>query len=201
MKKILLGLIAGAMIITLCACSDSGKNESKAEDTASTTASSSADTDADDESKAEDESKTEDGSKADASTEEGDSQLKTVYEKVKAEVKLPEEMSDFSAKRLERVLGVTEEQMDDFAGGICTDGVKQDQIIYIKAKSEDNVKEIQEKLQNNWDAIYNVIQNYDPKQKANIENAKVETNGLYVSLVISADADQIKKIFSEELGF
>lgn len=194
MKKILLGLIAGAMIITLCACSDSGKNESKAEDTASTTASS-ADTDADDESKAED------GSKADASTEEGDSQLKTVYEKVKAEVKLPEEMSDFSAKRLERVLGVTEEQMDDFAGGICTDGVKQDQIIYIKAKSEDNVKEIQEKLQNNWDAIYNVIQNYDPKQKANIENAKVETNGLYVSLVISADADQIKKIFSEELGF
>ena len=188
MKKILLGLIAGAMIITLCACSDSDKKQSKSEDSASSTVSAAAD------------SKTEDDSKTDASAAEGESQLKTIYEKVKAEVKLPEEMSDFSAKRLERVLGVTEEQMEDFAGGICTDGVKQDQIIYIKAKSEDNVKDIQEKLQNNWDAIYNVIQNYDPKQKANIENAKVETNGLYVSLVISADADQIKKIFSEELG-
>ncbi len=193
MKKILLGLIAGAMIITLCACSDSDKKQSKSEDSASSTVSAAADSKTEDDSKA-------DESKTDASAAEGESQLKTIYEKVKAEVKLPEEMSDFSAKRLERVLGVTEEQMEDFAGGICTDGVKQDQIIYIKAKSEDNVKDIQEKLQNNWDAIYNVIQNYDPKQKANIENAKVETNGLYVSLVISADADQIKKIFSEELG-
>ena len=193
MKKILLGLIAGAMIITLCACSDSDKKQSKSEDSASSTVSAAADSKTEDESKA-------DEIKTDASAAEGESQLKTIYEKVKAEVKLPEEMSDFSAKRLERVLGVTEEQMEDFAGGICTDGVKQDQIIYIKAKSEDNVKDIQEKLQNNWDAIYNVIQNYDPKQKANIENAKVETNGLYVSLVISPDAEAIKSIFSEVTG-
>ena len=109
-------------------------------------------------------------------------------------------MSDFTEKRLERVLGVTSEQMEDFAGGICTDGVKQDQIIYIKAKTDADVADIQEKLQNNWEAIYNVIQNYDPKQKANIEKAKVETNGMYVSLVISPDADQIKKIFSDNIS-
>ena len=109
-------------------------------------------------------------------------------------------MSDFSEKRLERVLGITSDQMDDFAGGICTDGVKQDQIIYVKAKDESNVADIQEKLQNNLDSIHNVIEKYDPKQKANIENAKVETNGLYVSLVISPDAEAIKSIFSEVTG-
>ena len=55
-------------------------------------------------------------------------------------------------------------------------------------------------FKNNLDSIHNVIEKYDPKQKANIENAKVETNGLYVSLVISPDAEAIKSIFSEVTG-
>ncbi len=202
MKKLFLGLIAGAMIISLCACGNNSGTESKSEDTQSSAAASVEESTADDAS-AEDastEASSADASAADASEGEEESELKTIYAIVKKEVTLPEEMSDFSEKRLERVLGITSDQMDDFAGGICTDGVKQDQIIYIKAKTDDDVKDIQEKLQNNWDAIYNVIQNYDPKQKANIENAKVETNGKYVSLVISADADAIKKIFSDNLS-
>ena len=198
MKKLFLGLIAGAMIISLCACSNSGKTESKAEDTQSSAGAVTPDSAAD----ASQPDKLEGGeSAADASSADSEeSELKTIYAKVKKEVTLPEEMSDFTEKRLERVLGVTSEQMEDFAGGICTDGVKQDQIIYIKAKTDADVADIQEKLQNNWEAIYNVIQNYDPKQKANIENAKVETNGMYVSLVISPDADQIKKIFSDNIS-
>ncbi len=198
MKKLFLGLIAGAMIISLCACSNSGKTESKAEDTQSSAAAVTDDSAAD----ASQTDTSEGGeSAADASSADSEeSELKTIYAKVKKEVTLPEEMSDFTEKRLERVLGVTSEQMEDFAGGICTDGVKQDQIIYIKAKTDADVADIQEKLQNNWEAIYNVIQNYDPKQKANIENAKVETNGMYVSLVISPDADQIKKIFSDNIS-
>lgn len=198
MKKLFLGLIVGAMIISLCACSNSGKTESKAEDTQSSAAAVTDDSAAD----ASQTDTSEGGeSAADASSADSEeSELKTIYAKVKKEVTLPEEMSDFTEKRLERVLGVTSEQMEDFAGGICTDGVKQDQIIYIKAKTDADVADIQEKLQNNWEAIYNVIQNYDPKQKANIENAKVETNGMYVSLVISPDADQIKKIFSDNIS-
>ena len=198
MKKLFLGLIAGAMIISLCACSNSGKTESKAEDTQSSAAAVTDDSAAD----ASQTDTSEGGeSAADASSADSEeSELKTIYAKVKKEVTLPEEMSDFTEKRLERVLGVTSEQMEDFAGGMCTDGVKQDQIIYIKAKTDADVADIQEKLQNNWEAIYNVIQNYDPKQKANIEKAKVETNGMYVSLVISPDADQIKKIFSDNIS-
>ena len=198
MKKLFLGFIAGAMIISLCACSNSGKTESKAEDTQSSAAAVTDDSAAD----ASQTDTSEGGeSAADASSADSEeSELKTIYAKVKKEVTLPEEMSDFTEKRLERVLGVTSEQMEDFAGGICTDGVKQDQIIYIKAKTDADVADIQEKLQNNWEAIYNVIQNYDPKQMANIEKAKVETNGMYVSLVISPDADQIKKIFSDNIS-
>lgn len=188
MKKILLLAMTAVLALSVCACS--GKKKDTASDNVQSSAAASAgDVSADEESGADD-----------ASVTEAPADLAAAFEKVKAQVELPEEMSDFSAKRLERVLGITEDEIEEFAGGVCTDGVKQDQIIYVKAKDESNVADIQEKLQNNLDSIHNVIEKYDPKQKANIENAKVETNGLYVSLVISPDAEAIKSIFSEVTG-
>ena len=188
MKKLLLFAMTAVLAFSVCACSGE-KKDSASDNTQSQAAVSADDVSADEESTADDVSET--ASPAD---------LGAAFEKVKAQVDLPEEMSDFSAKRLERVLGITEDEIEEFAGGVCTDGVKQDQIIYVKAKDESNVADIQEKLQNNLDSIHNVIEKYDPKQKANIENAKVETNGLYVSLVISPDAEAIKSIFSEVTG-
>ena len=98
---------------------------------------------------------------------------------------------------MKRTFGIEEDLMDDFAGLYCTDGLTQDEIVYVKAKNEDAAKKIEEQLQKNWESKYNVIKNYSPEQVKNIESAKVEKNGLYVSLVISADADKIKSIFSE----
>ncbi len=194
MKKVFLALVSAALVVSLCACGSSdNKDAASSQESTQTSAAATAD--------ASEPAPTDDASAAAGdSTEAAAGGLKDIYEKVKAEVQLPESMSDFSEKRLERVLGITSEEIDDFAGGVCTDGVQQDQIIYVKAKDESQVASLQEKLQNNWQSIYNVIQNYDPKQKENIENAKVETNGLYVSLVISPDAEKIKSIFSENLA-
>ena len=191
MKKLLLFAMTAVLAFSVCACSGE-KKDSASGNTQSQAAVSADDVSADEEISADDVSDT--ASPADLGA------AAAAFEKVKAQVELPEEMSDFSAKRLERVLGITEDEIEEFAGGVCTDGVKQDQIIYVKAKDESNVADIQEKLQNNLDSIHNVIEKYDPKQKANIENAKVETNGLYVSLVISPDAEAIKSIFSEVTG-
>ena len=89
--------------------------------------------------------------------------------------------------------------MEEFAGLYCNDGVTQDQIIYIKAKSDADVKDIQDKLKANLDSIYNVIKNYTPEQVEMIQKATVDTEGLYVSLVISNDAEKIKEIFNESI--
>ena len=77
MKKLFLGLIAGAMIISLCACSNSGKTESKAEDTQSSAAAVTDDSAAD----ASQTDTSEGGeSAADASSADSEeSELKTIY--------------------------------------------------------------------------------------------------------------------------
>ena len=179
MKKIFLVLTAAALALTLCACggNDSGKTSDASKASTASTASA--------------------ASTADTDTSKSDTDLKAILEKVKAEVKMPADTSDFNAAKMKRTFGIEEDLMDDFAGLYCTDGLTQDEIVYVKAKNEDAAKKIEEQLQKNWESKYNVIKNYSPEQVKNIESAKVEKNGLYVSLVISADADKIKSIFSE----
>ncbi len=187
MKKIFIAITVCSLALALCACGNDSENKSSSATSETSTVSSSA------------ESSTE-TSPSDTSATEETSELKAAFEKVKKEVTLPEDMSDFTEARVKRVFGITDENMTDFAGAVCTNGVRQDQIIYFKAKDEENAKFIAQKLQDNWQATYNVIQNYDPDQMTIIENAKVETDGLYVSLVMSADADKIKEIFKENLN-
>lgn len=192
MKKVFTVILSAMIVMSLAACgnSDSG-TASKTESVSSAASSESSKAES---SKAE--SKNE-SSVGETSTES--SVLKTALEKVKAEVELPNDMSDFDAKRLKRVFGITEEQAEDFSGAICTDGLRQDEFIYVKAKDEAAAKEVADKLQNDWQSKYNVIKNYDPDQVKIIESAKVETDGLYVSLVISEKADQIKQIYKNAI--
>lgn len=182
MKKIFAVILSAMLITSLTACgsSESGTS-SKTESVVSSASSESKDESSSSESGAE------------------SSVLKTALEKVKAEVELPSDMADFDARKLKRVFGITEEQAEDFSGAICTDGLRQDEFIYIKAKDESTAKEVADKLQNDWQSKYNVIKNYDPDQVEIIESAKVETNGLYVYLVISEKADQIKQIYNDAI--
>ena len=191
-KGIIAVMAAAAVMASLCACTGTGSSSSAPSESSAASKAEST------ESKESTES-TE--SAADSSEQkDGDvSELKAIFEKVKQEVDLPEDMADFTDKRMERVFDLTDAQMADYAGGVCTNGVSQDQIIYIKAKDEASVKEIEEKLKANWESKYTVTKNYNPEQAELFEKSNVETDGLYVNLVISADADKIKSIFMENL--
>ena len=202
---VLTAALMAAMLVTGCS-SDSGKKTDESSKAAASSAVSAQESK--DESKADASEKKESSDKKESSsaTEESksegtsDSALIKALEKVKSEVEMPAETADTTARRLKRDFGITEDMYDDFAGLYCTDGLAQDMVVYVKAKDESSADQIAQKLQDNWQSKYNVIKNYSPEQMANIEAAKVERNGLYVSLVISADAEKIKSIFSEAIG-
>ena len=186
MKKIFIALTAAALALTLCACGGNSNHSSNSSTNNSTQASTASTASAASQESA-------------ASATEGTAKLQGALDKVKAQVTFPGETADYSAKRIQRTFGITEEQMEEFAGLYCNDGVTQDQIIYIKAKSDADVKDIQDELKANLDSIYNVIKNYTPEQVEMIQKATVDTEGLYVSLVISNDAEKIKEIFNESI--
>ena len=131
MKKVIAALAAAAIVASLCACTanvdDSGKTDKSS--SASSAAESSNKENSDKESSTDESS----AADTDSSAEQTDSELASVVAVIKKEVKLPDDMDDFSARRLERLTGISADEIDDFAGMICTNGVSQDQMIFIKA--------------------------------------------------------------------
>lgn len=133
-----------------------------------------------------------DGVKADKS-------LGEIYEEIKAEVKLPDMVELDDADRLDRNYGITEEMVEEFAGGIDSSGVTMSEIVLIKAKDQDSAKQIEEKLNNRLSAKLDQNRNYNPEQAEIIEKCKVETNGLYVTMIISDEAQKITEIVNSHL--
>lgn len=180
-------MAAAALLASLCACTSTNGTASSASDTQSS-------------AQASDGSSVQESTESAESAESEDGELAAVVAIIKKEVDLPDDMDDMSAKRLERLTGLSDAEMADFAGMICTNGVSQDQMIFIKAKTEADVATIVEKLKAHHESQYSVTKNYNPEQAVLFENSDVETDGLYVSLVISPDADKINEIYKENLN-
>lgn len=139
-----------------------------------------------------------DASSADKdSSGKADMSLQDIFTEIKAEVKFPEMTELTSADKLDRKYGVTEDMVDEYAGGIDASSMTMNEIVLVKAKDADSAAEIATKLQNRLDSLLKQSRNYLPEQAAVIEKCKVEKNDLYVSLIISPDAEKITEIYQK----
>ena len=127
------------------------------------------------------------------------SSLQEVYADIASQVELPE-MIELNDKLLMRYYGLSADVAADFAGGVDSSGVGQDEIVLIKAADESNVAEIEQALQTRYDSKLAQQENYNADEAEKIRNCKVETNGLYVTLIISNDADKITEIVNGAIG-
>lgn len=184
MKRAVLILTAALLTsVALCACSNGGSNTSSEPSNSSVVSQPSAE-----ESKVSSES-----SENTSSTES--SLLKDTYTKIQEQVTLPEMVNLDTTKKLDRYYGIQAEDVEDYAGGINNSGVQQDEIVLIKATSEDAAQRIVDALQARYDAKISENENYNPEQAAMIKACKIEQDGLYVSMIISPDAEKITDIY------
>ncbi len=173
MKKI---IIAALAVLCLCGCSDNAANESSApvSEPASQTVSTASES-------------------AEAAS------LKDVYAEIESAVELPEMITLDSDALIERYYGITADMMQDYAGGVDSSGVGQDEIVLIKAKDESQVSAIETALQTRYDSKLAQNENYNPEEAEKIRKCKVETNGLYVTMIISDDAAAITEIVNNNI--
>lgn len=129
-----------------------------------------------------------------------DKSLTEIYSEIKAEITLPEMVEITSADRLDRNYGITEDMVAEFAGGIDSSGVTMTEIVLIKAKDKDAADRVAEKLNNRLKSKLDQNRNYNPEQAKVIEACKVETKGLYVTLIISEEAEKITNIVNKHLS-
>ena len=180
------GYIAAALVLLcLCGCSDKSASTSDAESVApaeTTVSETVAPVDA--------------ASEADVSS---DSSLKSVYDQITLSVELPN-MIELNDNLVTRYYGLSTDIVADYAGGVDAGGVGQDEIVLMKAADESKVSQIEEALWTRYNSKYSQQENYNPEEAEKIKKCKVETKGLYVTLIISNDADAINEIVNAALS-
>lgn len=124
-----------------------------------------------------------------------DASLQEIFGEIKSEVDLKGLTEFTSVDRLDRKYGITEDMVDEFAGAVDASSVSMCEIVLVKAADADSAAEIEKKLNNRLDSLLKQSKNYAPEQAAVIEKSKVETNGLYVSMIIAENADKITEIY------
>ena len=126
--------------------------------------------------------------------------LAEVFKTIRSQV----EISDFNeynnVKSLDRFYGITAEQTEDFAGGINSSGTDQEEIVFIKAKDSACAEEIKKAFDDRYKSKLAQTKNYNAKQAEMVEKCKPERFDLYVTLIVSPNADKITEIFKSELN-
>ena len=105
-----------------------------------------------------------------------------------------------SADDLNRFYGFSADDVEEYAGGVNNTGVNQEEIVLVKAKDDSAASKVKDALDNRYKAKLNENKNYNPEQAKIIEKCKVESDGVYVSMIVSENADKITEIFKKGIG-
>lgn len=126
--------------------------------------------------------------------------LTEIFADIKAQVTFADNIEFSDVDKLDRYYGITAEEVSEFAGCISSSGTNQEEVILIKAADDASAEKIQGILEQKYQAKLNENKNYNPEQAAMIEKCSVERSGLYVSMIISPEAETITKIYHEAIG-
>lgn len=126
--------------------------------------------------------------------------LTEIFDSVKSEIGVSEMLEFSAAAELNRFYGIEEADVAEFAGGVNSSGVNQEEIVLVKASDADAASRIAEALRNRLNAKLNETKNYNPEQYAILETCSVDTDDLYVSMILSQNAAAIKEIYRTGIG-
>ena len=126
--------------------------------------------------------------------------LSEVFEDIKAQVTLEDNIEFGDVSKLDRYYGIAAEEVSEFAGCVNSSGTNQEEIVLIKAADSASADRIQQVLEDKYKSKLSENRDYNPEQAAMIEKCKVERDGLYVSMIISPSAQAITEIYKKAIG-
>lgn len=93
--------------------------------------------------------------------------------------------------------GIKAEDMEQFSAAINAAGISAEEIVLVKAAGEDAAKSVQERLDKRVANRMAEFENYLPYQFDIVANhSRVSRDGVYVSLIISSELEDLSKIYS-----
>lgn len=92
--------------------------------------------------------------------------------------------------------GIRAEDIAEQASLASMNGIFPDEVIMIRAKDEESLGRIKEKLEQRLNEVLNQSRSYDPESYAAAQKCAVDIRGLYITLFVSANNETMTKIYS-----
>ncbi len=120
--------------------------------------------------------------------------LQAVYAGMKE--KLPE-MLELGPQDMLDYYGILEEDCQQVMGYVSMDGLRVDEVWLIQAKDEAALERLKTLAENRLSAKDEEAKNYFPEQYSVVQNGQVLTDGLYLALLVSPDAEAFSQLFQQ----
>ncbi len=110
------------------------------------------------------------------------------------------EAFDIDSDMLFNLYGIAAEDISDSACYMTVDGVFPAEVIMIKAKDGDAALRIVSALDKRIEEVEKQSENYDPENLALAKKCKTASNGLYVTMFLSPDYEEMTSLFNSKLA-
>ena len=107
------------------------------------------------------------------------------------------EMLEMDENDMLDVYGIQAADMKQFAAAVNTSGIDCDEVVLVEAKDVDAASRVKEALDKRYQAKLNETRDYLPDEYTKISACKVEISGRYVSMIVSADAQELDKLYKD----
>ncbi len=107
-------------------------------------------------------------------------------------------MVEGDGQKLRKLYYINKSEIEDFTLYAPKTNMDANEILVIKAKSEDNVDDLKDKIEERVDKQSNSFQSYRPELKDIIDDNVLEVKGQYLMLIISTDARDIKTAINKK---
>ena len=124
-----------------------------------------------------------------------DVDLKVVFDDINSQFGISGLTVIEDASKLNRYYMIEESKVEQFAAEFSAESSVFTEIVLIKAVDEAAASEIATLLNNHLQSRLSEAKSYNPESVAMLEGCTVETNGVYVSLIIGENAAEMKAVY------
>lgn len=104
-----------------------------------------------------------------------------------------EELSSVEGSDIKYTYDLEESWYDDFAASVAGNMAFADEIVFVKASSDENVEKVQSALETRVKTRKDTLQSYAPAEYDKLCNTEVKVKGKYVYLVVGEDSKSALK--------
>ena len=124
-----------------------------------------------------------------------DVDLKVVFDDINSQFGITGLTVIEDASKLNRYYMIEEDKVEQFAAEFSAESSVFTEVVLIKAVDEAAASEIATLLNNHLQSRMSEAKSYNPESVAMLEGCSVETNGVYVSLIIGENVAEMKAVY------